>query len=459
MQIALRELALLLPAQLLGAELEISSVSTDSRAQQPGALFVALVGEYFDGHDFAAEAVARGAAALLVTRKLDLPVPQLLVADSLTAYCRLAGWWRLRWRGRLLAITGSVGKTTTKELCAAILGQLGPTLASRANDNNRIGVAQTLLRLRPEHHYAVVEIGTSTPGEIAASANIAKPGCALLTRLAPAHLEGLGTMANVVQEKSDLLRHLDHNGGAILLRDDEHYPSLCKVAGARPSLSYSLANAEADYFALRWRAQANSIDCTASLAGAPTELELPLVGEHNLVNALGASAASAYLGANPAAIVKGLAQSVAPANRLQVLELGAVRIIADCYNANPASMAAALDYWQQRPEPQKYAVLGDMRELGAASAAEHRKLGQRLGAMHYAGIHGLGPGMQLALAELPAKAKARAHESYEELAAAFLGLLAAAQAQRPSLILIKASRAARFERLIELARNWPSAGG
>ena len=198
-----------LAAQLVcGSEkARFNGVSTDTRSLRTGELFVALSGANYDGHDFVSQAQQRGAAAVLVSRRLDLPIAQILVADTLSAYLQLAGWWRARWRGKLIAITGSVGKTTIKELLAALLELKAPVLASMANNNNCLGVAQTLLRLRQQHAFAVVEVGASELGEIARSASIARPEVAIISCIAPAHLQGFGSIAQVAQEKAQLLCH------------------------------------------------------------------------------------------------------------------------------------------------------------------------------------------------------------------------------------------------------------
>ena len=450
MRFALADLPVPLQADLRpsGVDVVCTGVSTDTRSLQPGDLFVALRGANFDGHDFAEQAARAGASALLVDKALPLDVAQLVVADTLRAYCRLASWWRLQWSGLLIAITGSAGKTTVKELLAALCAGAGATLYSEANNNNRIGVAQTLLRLRPEHEYAVVEIGASEPGEIAASASLAKPAMAIITNIAAAHLQGFGSLAGVAAEKAQLLHYLDSNGSAFLPLDSEHYDYLRSEAGGRRVLSFSLNDARADAYASSAQCSLEGSSCKMHYRDQELELRTNLLGEHNLLNALVASFVACELGLPTTLIQQRLRQVEHVQQRMQLRVVAGLKVVLDCYNANPHSTRAALDFLQQQSETNKYAVLGDMLELGDTADVEHQQLGHDLARMNLSAVYALGPLMNLAIEQMhqAGASNARACATYSELQDLVRELLLAVEPET-SIILIKASRSMRLERI------------
>ena len=448
MRFALTDLPVPLAADLhpSGVNLVCTGVSTDTRTLQPGDLFVALRGANFDGHDFAEPAMRAGASALLVDKEQPLDVAQLVVADSLRAYCRLASWWRLQWSGLLIAITGSAGKTTVKELLAALCASA--TLYSEANNNNRIGVAQTLLRLRPEHEYAVVEIGASEPGEIAAGASLAKPAMAIITNIAAAHLQGFGSLAGVAAEKAQLLHYLDSNGSAFLPLDSEHYDYLRSEAGGRRVLSFSLNDARADAYASSAQCSLEGSSCRMHCREQELELRTNLLGEHNLLNALLASFVASEVGLPTTLIQQRLRQVEHVQQRMQLRVVAGLKVVLDCYNANPHSTRAALDFLQQQNEVHKYAVLGDMLELGDTADVEHQQLGHDLARMNLSAVYALGPLMNLAIEQMhqAGASNARACATYSELQDLVRELLLAVEPET-SIILIKASRSMRLERI------------
>ena len=443
-----------LAAQLVcgSARVRFNGVSTDTRSLRAGELFVALSGANYDGHDFVSQAQQRGAAAVLVSRRLDLPIAQILVADTLSAYLQLAGWWRARWRGKLIAITGSVGKTTIKELLAALLELKAPVLASTANNNNCIGVAQTLLRLRPQHAFAVVEVGASELGEIARSASIVRPEVAIISCIAPAHLQGFGSIAQVAQEKAQLLCHLAAGGVGCLPLDDDYYPYLAQQLGSRRQLSFSLVNSSADAFITDYQLGADGSDLQLCYSGANIKLSTSLLGKHNLLNAALASSVALDLGVPPQQLRRRLAQAKPVARRMQMLKLPRLNIISDCYNSSPLAMRAALEFLRLQPQANKYLLLGDMLELGASAELEHRELGKYLGAIELSAVFTLGGWAQLSgqvLAAAGSDTKVYHHRSYPELQEHLSQCLPAIAAQGDALILVKASRSLRLERAID----------
>ncbi|MCG2633560.1 MAG: UDP-N-acetylmuramoyl-tripeptide--D-alanyl-D-alanine ligase [Gammaproteobacteria bacterium] len=385
----LSEAARVLDGHLLGADVRFGRVGTDSRASEPGELFVALRGERFDGHGFVAEAAARGAVAALVDKPLDQPLTQLQVGDTLTALGELAANWRRRFDIPLVAITGSNGKTTVKEMVAAILAQTAPVLATRGNLNNQVGLPLTLLRLRQHHAWAVIEAGMSAPGELAGLGRIAAPTVAVITNAAAAHLAGLGDVAAVARAKAELLDGLCPGGTAILNLDDPHIVLWRAQAGGHPVISFSLEK-PADFTA-RYQLESSGTDLTIITPAGEITTSLALLGRHNVANALAAAAAATSAGASLEAVVAGLAAVKPVKGRLSPCggRAGA-RLIDDSYNANPASLQAALDLLALLPG-RRTLVMGDMAELGAQAPELHRAAGR---AARIAGIEqlwGCGP--------------------------------------------------------------------
>ena len=462
MRFSLKDLLVPLSADLRSdtADVVCAGVSTDTRTLQPGDLFVALRGANFDGHDFAGQAIRAGASALLVDEALPLAAAQLVVADTLRGYCRLASWWRLQWSGQLIAITGSAGKTTVKELLGALCSGAGATLYSEANNNNRIGVAQTLLRLRPEHEYAVVEIGTSQPGEIAAGASMAKPAMAIITNIAAAHLQGFGSLAGVAAEKAQLLHYLDSNGSAFLPLDSEYYDYLRSEAGGRRALTFSLNDERADVHASSLNCTLEGSSCKMHCRNQDLELRTNLLGRHNLLNALLASFVASELGLSAKLIQEQLRQVVGVKQRMQLVVVRGLNILVDCYNANPHSMRAALDFLQQRPERGKYLLLGDMLELGEQEVAEHVELGRYLAGVNFDFVHGLGRLAEITIAEMQRLGcgQARAYDDYAQFQIGVCDWLPRLNRQ-DSIILIKGSRSVGLEHILSVIERQLAALG
>lgn len=440
----LREAAQWLDGALDGPDAEFTTVSTDSRRLPAGALFVALVGPNFDGHDFVAAARERGACAALVSRPVADPLPQLRVADTRLALGQLAARWRTRFTGPLIALTGSNGKTTLKEMTAAILRVRGTTLATEGNLNNDIGVPLTLLRLSAVHAYAVIEMGANHPGEIAYLTGLARPDVAIVNNAGPCHLEGFGDVAGVARAKGEIFQGLGPNGVAIINRDDPHAADWAALNAGRRILDFSLDQPAAvrgqvlDAAAGRLRIQAD---------GATVDVTLPLPGRHNLRNALAATAAALAVGASLADVQRGLESLKGVGGRLERLpgrHGGAV--IHDAYNANPASLAAALEAFSHEPG-RKWLVLGDMRELGPTADALHAQAGRDARAAGFERLCTLGEHSQTAAA---AFGQGGIHfDNVDTLITALNHDLQALQQRgAAALVLIKGSRGMRMERVV-----------
>lgn len=401
---ALSTIAVWTHGRLLGADVEVTGVAIDSRRLQPGELFVALGGERVDGHDYLAAAAARGAVAALVMRRVDSALPQVLVDDTVLALGDLASAVRAQRSVRVVGITGSNGKTTVKTLAAAILSRHGRTHFNTGNYNNEIGLPLTLLAMPPDAEYAVLEMGAGKPGDIAYLAAIARPDIGLVNLIAPAHLERMGSVEGVAETKGALYQALPADGVAIINTDDAFASFFGGLAGVRRQLRFGLeqpADVRADILDAR-------VDGSRFVLRTPqgdAEVALPLPGRHNVANALAAAAIALALEVPLATIVAGLQQARAVAGRLGRTAMpGGGTLLDDSYNANPGSMAAAIDTLALA-DGERWLVLGDMAELGTDARALHAGIGTRarergierlfaVGPLGAATVAAFGPGAQ-----------------------------------------------------------------
>ncbi len=436
----------------------VQRVTTDSRAVRRGDLFVALLGERHNGHDFVTDAVRRGAAGAIVQKAMALPggaagVPGrpflVKVPDTLAAFQQLAAQHRSRFRIPLVAVTGSNGKTTTKDMVALVLAERGRVLKTEGNLNNRIGVPQTLLRLTTHHDAAVVEMGVDHQGQTSRLCELARPTIGLITNVGPDHLEFFGSLEASAQAKGELLDQLPPDGAVVLNADDPYYEYLASRARCRV-IAFGLA-ATADVRAGAVAQDEGGARFGLLLPGRtrPVPVRLRVPGLHNVANALAASAVGHVLGLSGAAIARGLARFRAAAMRSQVVTVSGIRIINDCYNANPASMKAAVDLLAQLGRGGRtLAVLGDMLELGREAETWHREVGAYLAERGISFLIACGAlGRHLAegarRAGLPAE-QVRETEDAEE-AAGLAGRLVCPG----DTVLVKASRGMRLERVVE----------
>lgn len=373
------ELARVVKGQLSGhtaGACEFSSVGIDSRSIAPGALFVAIRGPKFDGHDFLAAAHAKGVVAALVDHCIEsIPLPQIQVTDTLQALQTLSAHVRATFSIPVIALTGSCGKTTTKQLIAQILSTQAPVLATEGTLNNHFGVPLTLLRLKPQHQFAVIEIGANHVGEIAQLTPLVKPTVALITNVAPVHLEGFGSLDAIAKAKAEIFQGLATNGLAIYPKEDAYAPLWKALLGKTTCLTFGRSPA-ADI-----RAEAIELDaqgCARFRLVTPEQaiqVHLSLMGEHNVMNALAAAAAAYSQKVDIEAIAAGLSSLQAVPHRLVCKKgIQGTTIIDDSYNANPQSMAAALRVLSAREHP-RILVVGDMLELGSATVQFHEQLG------------------------------------------------------------------------------------
>lgn len=365
-----------------------TGLTTDTRREVAGKVFVALRGEKFDGHEFVSVAIEKGAIAAIVDFRFSISnsienhkLPLLQVEDTLQAYQKIARWWREQFTIPVIAVTGSAGKTTTKELIAAVLATQGRVLKTEANYNNEIGVPKTLLELGPEHDYAVIEMAMRGPGEIALLTQVARPTIAVITNVGTAHIGRLGSEEAIAQAKCELLAEMPSTGVAILNHDNSRLIATAATVWQGQTLTYGL---------LGGNLQGQLIDISIPnkenrYNGQPEEspllcvegmqLPLPLPGRHNASNFMAALAVAKVLQIDWSPLTGGLTVNLPP-GRSQRYELpNDVIILDESYNASPEAMAAALQLLAQTPGKRHIAVLGSMKELGERSLAFHQQVG------------------------------------------------------------------------------------
>lgn len=376
-RVTLQQLATALNATLLGEDVAVETVCTDTRKLTPGCLFIALRGEKFDAHDYAYQAVRGGAAALLVSKHLPIDVPQLLVGDTRLALGELGAWMRRQSSARVVALTGSSGKTSVKEMTAAILRQCGDVLYTDGNFNNDIGVPLTLLRLTLDHRFAVIELGANHIGEIAYATNLVRPDSALVNNLAAAHLEGFGSLDGVARAKGEIFNGLPTKGIAVINADSNDLTRWHDVLRDKTVWQFSPQHGEnTDYYASDIRHAGGGTLFELHTPFGSQEVNVPLPGRHNVANALAAAALAMSVGAGLQQVKDGLAQLKAVPGRLFPIMLAANKLLLDdSYNANVGSMTAAVHTLAEMPG-YRVLVVGDMGELGEDAEACHQQVGE-----------------------------------------------------------------------------------
>lgn len=426
---------------LHGADGEALTFSTDTRQLAAGDFFIALSGENFDANTFVGAAAARGAAGALVTRAdASVSLPQIVVEDTRLALGQLALAWRRQFDPVRVAITGSSGKTTTKEMTAAIFALAGPTLATLGNKNNEIGVPLTLLRLRPEHRYGVFELGANHRGEIAYTSGLVQPRAALINNIGYAHLEGFGSRQGIAEAKGEIFSGLVPDGIAIINRDDDYADYHLELNRDRRVITFG-ERMPADVRAANARRLAGGAwGFDLHLGGEVLPVRLQVLGRHNIANALAAASLAMACGLGSDIIRQGLEAARAAPGRLELHRAGERAVIDDTYNANPASMKAALDMLADC-DGCRVAILGGMGELGEGAPDLHEDVGRHardrgidqliaVGQFHEHTLNGFGGGVGFA--------------DQDALFAALTDLIPPG-----ATVLVKGSRSARMERVVQ----------
>ena len=431
-------------AQLHGGDCDVTGACIDTRVLQPGQLFVALPGSRVDGHDFVRKAAALGASGALVSQPLEIDFPQLVVPDVLVALQQLGAAWRARWAqiadGRLVGVTGSNGKTSVKTILATVLVAKAPTFATPGNLNNHIGVPLCLLNLRPQHRYAVIEMGANHPGEIAQLAAWAQPDVGLVNNAADAHLEGFGSRDGVAAAKGEMFSALAADAVAVINGDDPYHKLWRGLAGDRRTLVFgrdggAQVRAEDEHNDVAEQRFQLSVD------GQHEAVRLPLSGRHSVMNALAAASCAYALGMPLVEIAAALAQVNPVAGRLQAHTLASgVSLINDAYNANPASLRVAIDVLAAS-RPPRHLVMGDMAEIGTGAVQAHKDAGAVARDAGIERLWGCGPLTRHAVEAFGAGAR-HFDEPY-----ALAGELAATLQDRGT-VLVKGSRSAGMERVV-----------
>ncbi|MDF9391953.1 MULTISPECIES: UDP-N-acetylmuramoyl-tripeptide--D-alanyl-D-alanine ligase [Methylococcus] len=441
----LGELAKHIPdAKLSGdAETGFDGVSTDTRTIRPGALFFALRGNRFDAHDFIADAVDRGAAALVVERRIDTYLPQIVVPDGRKALGAAAAAWRAQFDMPLIAVAGSNGKTTVTQMIAAILAvAFGEErrLATRGNLNNDVGLPLMLFKLKAGHRIAVLELGMNHPGEIAYLASLARPTVALVTNAQREHQEFMASVEATAHENGSVIAALPPDGTAVFPADDACAGIWRELAGTRQVIDFARHGTAA--VSGTFRASAGFTEVSITTPAGSWQATLPLAGEHNVHNALAATSATLAAGVPPAAVRQGLESFRPVAGRgVQLRTRTGARLIDDTYNANPDSVRAAIDMLAGFPQP-RILALGDMGEVGAQGPEFHREIGRYARERDIDTLLGLGELCSEAVQTFGTNG--RHFGSMDQLIAAL------ASADRPgATLLVKGSRFMQMERAVK----------
>ncbi len=444
MKMQLSEIATYTHGSLSGQNKTITSVSIDTRTLSANSLYIAIKGQNFDGHHFTKQAEAAGAIAILAEKQLDTSLPTIIVKNSLLALAQLAGAWKASLSVKTIGITGSNGKTTVKEMTAAILAVNAQTLSTKGNLNNEIGVPLTLLQLQPEHQYAVIEMGANHAGEIKYSSHYTKPDITVITNVGSAHIEGFGSLEQTAHAKGEIIGSLAPNGVAVLNKDDPFFSLWTSLAAARKIISLSVrSNADVSAKALDSELKNNTFRTHFTLVTKEGDIaiSLQLAGEHNVANALAAAASCLQLGISLTQIKQGLESLQPVTGRLEpLLDDNGNLFIDDTYNANPSSLSAALTILKQCNK-KPWLVLGAFGEMGSTSPQIHQEMGLLIKKMGVARLFTVGNDTQYTVEAFGSGASF--FQTQEELISSLK------QAQQGSeVILVKGSRQQKMENII-----------
>ena len=437
-----------LAAEGFAADTALDLVTTDSREVRPGCIFVAFPGEKFDGHDFAAKALEQGAAYVVLNHPVEgVPAEKaVLCPDSYRAMMTMGANYRRQFAPKIVGVTGSVGKTTTKQMTYAAIAGFGSTIKTEGNQNNELGLPRTLFHIGKDTAYAVVEMGMSHLGEIERLTKCARPDVGIITCIGVSHIGNLGSQENICKAKLEICAGLPE-GAPLVLNGDDPFLRKAALPGSVRPVWFSLGDADADVCAQDVHPEGDGMAFTLVDRNAGCfPVRIPAMGRHNVANALAAYAAATRLGLDPKGVIAGLADFQQTGMRQRVVHSKGVDVIEDCYNANPDSMKAALTMFREYPAKKRYALLGDMLELGGISPSAHEEVGRQAAASGLELLVCYGEeAKHTAKAAAEAGLKAVHAATYREAA----DLLLAAM-QPGDALLVKASRGMALEKALAI---------
>ena len=441
-------LAGLVPAGKLASDPEVTLVTTDSREVKPGCIFVAFPGERFDGHDFAARALEQGAEYVVVNHPVP-GVPEekaILCPDSYHAMMVLGANYRSQFHPKVVGVTGSVGKTTTKQMCYAAIEGFGNTIKTEGNQNNELGLPRTMFRIGKDTEYAVVEMGMSHLGEIERLSKCARPDVGIITCIGVSHIGNLGSQENICKAKLEICAGLPDGAPLVLNGDDPFLRKAQLPAHVRP-VWFSLGDEGADVCALSIQQEHDGMSFVLEDHEEGTFMvKIPAMGRHNVANALAAYCAATRLGLDARKVIRGLSAFEQTGMRQKVVHSNGIDVIEDCYNANPDSMKAALAMFKEYPCKRRFALLGDMLELGDLSREAHEEVGRQAAESSIDYLVTYGEQAKRTAIVAAAKGLTTLHaNTYREAADALLKLM-----QPGDALLVKASRGMALEKVLEL---------
>ncbi|MGI6705598.1 MAG: UDP-N-acetylmuramoyl-tripeptide--D-alanyl-D-alanine ligase [Clostridia bacterium] len=429
------------------SNIAIHSISTDSRRIQRGDLFIALEGDNFDGHDFVEDAVRSGAAAVVVSKpvKLQQEVPVIQVDNTLKALWQVSAYYRRKFSKPVIAVTGSVGKTSTKDMVAAVLSSKYCVHKSQGNYNNHIGLPMTIFGLENKHDLAVLEMGMSGFGEIRELSRIARPSVAMITNIGLSHIEKLGSRENILKAKLEILEGMDENGVLILNADDSF---LQKVNGSFAGRVVRIGiDVDADFtgYAVVDKGE-KGVTFKVKLQGREYDVHIPALGRHNVYNALFGIACGVELGLNPEEILEGIRNYQPEKMRLNIIEMDGIRFINDSYNASPDSMQVALQVLKGiAGENRTIAILGNILELGGLASIAHQNVGKMCGELGIDFVAIIGENAQDLGQGIGDESRYKIFHSHDEIIQFMKGFL-----RKNDVVLVKGSRGMKMEKIFEL---------
>ncbi len=429
--------------QLIGSDIVLSGVTTDTRGDCQGELFIALKGDRFDAHDFVSDAQQAGAAAVLIDHEVESSLPKVLVTDTHQALKEFAAWWRAQFVIPVIGVTGSVGKTTVKEMLGCIFAEIGKGVVTKGNLNNEIGLPLTVLRLRQDDQYAILEMGMNHAGEISRLTNIAKPTIAMVNNAAAAHLENLETVEGVAKAKGEIFEGLSDDGVAVINADDQYADLWRELIGQRQMMSFGLSK-EADISA-EYQLTQSGLRLQVKTSAKSFKVELATLGKHNVSNVLAAIAVA--ISANiPVDIIRGGLSKYRPlGGRLNADSVAGVALIDDTYNANPASMQAAIEVLAQYNN--SILIVGDMGELGDSVETAHRQVGEYASANNIDYLYACGDFSRLVVNGF--SGRGQSFKTQDELLVRLSENIHSKISKSNTAILVKGSRFARMENVVK----------